>query len=299
LRQITLGERREAFGGDSWVITINPESVGFSSEDIKPFSLANRIDLISTRTIRLSRPPSSTLLPPPFLPSAGYFMKYRYDLDFSSHRHYDTPLFLAEWLAVFREHPCAFGNLHSGVNFGRLPVDLSVLNTLYIRQASNGYADRLQHILAPNMTTWALGDFQTFAIISSHSLVSLTLCGGRREDYIPETIDITFMDLPDLVTLVKANLPCLKLFHIAIRGVEIGEVGLAARLRPNCLEGGGTINDLRILTDACCVALFNTIRILSPVCIDDAAISIVMGDTQDEIEADSDNQTRHHIRLRE
>lgn len=145
----------------------------------------------------------------------------------------------------------------------------------------SGHLDRLQHITAFKVVPWSITDFGDFSRLAGSSLTSLVLTNGGPSD---QEI-VSFNDLASLMTTIKDDLPNLKVFWLALRGVRRSEKICQSLLSSETLEQYGSITNLCIVTKPTKSIPFNVLRAMAPICASGVSIAICGARVHERISA--------------
>jgi len=247
-----------------------------------------RIKVLDQHTFDLAKgPPDSLNLSP--APSTAYTIKCHLDFVFERDFGLNVPTQpeqrgLAEKWGKALITSSIFDQSYHSLDFTDIPVDVISIVAFVLRQLDLGrdYEDRLETVIAYEMSPFSMEDFRLLASVASASLTVLKLV---KQDQDEEEHDdqgqhpggealISFLDLPDLIIIVRRDLPHLEVLHMLIGNIEQAEETCAGLLSTDFLEAGGTVNDLMLATNDCDTSLFNVIRVVSAICTSDAYISI-------------------------
>lgn len=268
LRSLYLGKgsRRGIFSTSCWTVNVRPIDHIARNSATGP-NVLGRVDHVQTlRFGSDALPPSSLDEGMPSELPGGYELQTRFDLyledgyeseDASEYEKSIDERPKAAWITALAENPI-FAKLHKGLDLNDLPVDLGLISRLYQRQIDAGHTVRLVRIKAVETIPFSIEDFASFARIALKALRRLYLTSRTR------TSGIYFKDIPNLIGIVRENLPALLELHIGIDGLDSSESVCKGMLRRTTLNDGGRIKKLRIYTSNPYFPLFNTLRALSP-----------------------------------
>lgn len=172
LRVMHLGAERRPFGGQSWTVRFDPPGV-ISNDSLG----SGHIDFYETLCAeQRSSLTSVTAVKAPEPPSQNYTISLRFDLSMEEPyvRMGTTRFINKQWSEALGRDP-AFGHIHKAVGLGDVEITFADLASLYARQISLGYTERLEVINAPYIAPWAVTDLRSFSVVAGATLTSLDL----------------------------------------------------------------------------------------------------------------------------
>lgn len=221
LRRMHFGgilDRREQ--GDRWEVCFDaPMGTGKIEEENR----SGHINYRRTLQISSARSPPSTVnsvFTCPLPPNDSYTISAREDITIQHDYGGDG---MGEGWSSAAIRGSLFDCVHQAVELDRVPVTLDDLSTIYTRQASANYTERLNTISALALVPFDIPQFRQFAVISGNYLTSLRLLDNGFVGPTTSSPQLTFADLPTLTSLVKTRLPNLVWLDISLGDVETAE----------------------------------------------------------------------------
>lgn len=276
LRRVEFGGKEEAFGEESWTVILDqsqqPGKIGHIEHH-------RYVQFPSSR-----QPPPKISIPAPT--PISYTASRRFDVEvaglpprYGGHQNqHQYQKGEEKWLAAIEDGPL-FGALYRNIDFGPLQITLEDLVHLYDRQLSAGFSDKLQMIIVPRLKPFSIDSFRRFAMTAGSSLTSLQLLNDRDDhesnDMLP---DLSFSDLPEIVSIIQTYLPNLTELDIGLNGIKTAESDCLRAVTADTLFRGGNIEKLRVFTISPDyrddLTPFNIVRLVSQVCTAKATIYV-------------------------
>lgn len=269
LQSIHFGSPYKPFGKRSWTVHFRRAMGKRWDMPDEAVTADWHITYAVTRTLDLSLPPPKRFQPSrPRSPSEAFVMRPRFDLMLGA----SGPTVHADWLTVRGlKGRKPLSDIWRAVNFGKLPVELGLITSLFKRQRSAGHPERLQRVVAEYFAPYNFAAFQIFARVAGTSITHLALA----DRYDASGVCLSFAQLPDIILLVQSHLPNLSVLRIALSGIAQSERLLKDKLVPELLDSPGSIRTLKIFAEPSYAGgLFNTIRILARLCGKGAELDI-------------------------
>lgn len=267
LLRILFGGPYDHFGRQSWVVEFGPNR--FSPEK-------SLIKLSSHLKVSPRSPPKDRR---PLASPPNTEIIRRFDFSVMPEDKAPSEESALEWKKALKEGSF-FGKIYKAIKLGSIPLTIDDLIHLYQRQIDAGYAARLQHISALNVSPYDISELGSLARISGGGLRVLILAkecplyededGTSYED----GIKLSFDDLPSLISLVRNDLPNLEILHLNMKGIESAEEKCKDLLHPDILEIGGTLKDLVINTASDETFVYNILRVCCQLVRADGEIAI-------------------------
>jgi hypothetical protein len=231
---------------------------------------------------------------PPFPRSPRYTLRHRYDVDYlcteeataeARRRH------IPDHLRVMKTASEADG-IYRYASFGDFPLSLQDIADVAQAQVAANYpvTERLEIVMAENISPYTVSDFDTFARVVSTNMVVLHL--GSK---VLPTSSIKFADLPEILTSVRCLMPNLESLYLTVGGVEHAEAVCGELLTRDILDLRGSLERMTLYIGAYSGPLFNVMRYLHSFCGDNPEVRIATAGQSEEYKRKWDPQSQRKL----
>jgi hypothetical protein len=134
-------------------------------------------------------------------------------------------------------------------------------------------SERLSIVHAQGVQPWGVEDLGALFRASSGHLTILHLAPYNQK-YRPGLAKVTFAELGDIVELIRSSLPGLQELSLAVDGAKEAEAHTQGLLGEMCLDIGGNVSRLLVMTEELSVPYFNVVSLLGQICTPTAFVVI-------------------------